>query len=543
VRLTPAFRVPRGRSYRLTGMLFIEASGKASMDEQFAHAPVGILEVDPDGTVRAVNARASELLETGGAVGSPIESVFPDSVEAGVPRAFETPPEGEQSIEEYYPGLDRWFEVSIVRAGADVFLYLRDVTDRYRNEKRVEQLEGDLERLTITNELISDILAELVGASTREEVAETICTRLGRTDIYDFAWVGERELGSDDIVVRAAAGTTGRTLDRIEACLDGDETVPEARVVETGTAEIVQSVGEDEGVPETVRRAAFADGLQSLLAIPLTYGSNVYGVVGLYTSERDAFSERERASFGTVGEMAGFAVNATRHRNLLLSDTVVELRLRVTDPAEPFVAVAGDRDVNLAVDGLVPQGEELLCYLTVEGGPAGAVRESLQDVDGTLSTRVVDTYDGGGLLEVLLDGETPLCRLVARGATVRSAAFDATGGEVVVDLSPEENVRRLADAVTRGYDADVVAKREREQDVATAEEFRETLSDRLTDRQENALKTAFLADYFESPRESNAEEVAEALDITGPTLLHHLRAGQRKLLAEFFDLTDGNRPM
>jgi predicted DNA binding protein len=49
------------------------------------------------------------------------------------------------------------------------------------------------------------------------------------------------------------------------------------------------------------------------------------------------------------------------------------------------------------------------------------------------------------------------------------------------------------------------------------------------------LRTAYLADYFESPRGSTAEEVASSLGITGSTLLHHLRAGQRKLLDAFYD--------
>ena len=512
------------------------------MDERFERAPVGILEVDPDGTVRAINGVAGELLETppNAAAGTSIESVFPDSVDAGVPRAFDTPPEGHTSIEEYYPDLDRWFDVSIVRAEEDVVLYVRDVTDQHRNEKRIARLKGDLDRLTIINELISDVLAELVEASTRDEIANTICTRLGETDIYDFAWLGERELGTDDIVVRAAAGTTGRTLDSIEGALDAGETVPEARVIETGDPAVVQPVGDDESVPEAVRRAAFADGLQSLLAIPLTYGSNVYGVVGLYTSEQDAFSARERASFGIVGEMAGFAVNATRHRSLLLSDTLVELRLQITDRADPFVTVAGEHDTTLAVDGLVPQGETVLCYLTVAAGEPTEIADSLADIDGAVATRVVGDHSDGGSLEVVLTEETPISRLITRGASVSFAEFDENGGTVVVELSPEEDVRRLADAVTRGFDATVVAKRERERDIVTTQAFRDRLSDRLTERQENALKTAFLADYFESPRESTAEEVAEALDITGPTLLHHLRAGQRKLLAEFFDVTDGH---
>jgi predicted DNA binding protein len=513
------------------------------MDERFDRAPVGILEVTTTGTVRAVNERASRLLavdpET--AAGSDIDSVFPASVEASVPRAFETPPEETQTVEEYYPDLDQWFEVSLVPGEDCVALYLQDVTDQYQQEKAAERRQEDLARLTVINELISDILAALVDASTREEIAETICTRLGETELYDFAWLGERELGGEDIVVRAASGTTGRTLDRIEDALETGETVPEARAIETGTPEIVQPVGDDEAVPEAVRRAAFADGLQSLLAVPLTYGSSVYGVVGLYTSEREAFSERERGSFGTVGEMAGFAVNATRHRTLLLSDTVVELRLRITDPADPLVAAAGDHDAALTVDGLVPQGDAPLCYLTVEGETAATVSASLADAEGIRDTRVVGGNTESGPVEVALATETPLGRLLARGTSVRSASFDSTGGTVTVDLSPEEDVRRLADSVTRGFDAEVVAKRQRDEDIRTPEAFRDRLGDRLTERQENALKTAFLADYFESPRGSTAQEVGEALDITGPTLLHHLRAGQRKLLAEFFDTDSTSR--
>jgi len=49
------------------------------------------------------------------------------------------------------------------------------------------------------------------------------------------------------------------------------------------------------------------------------------------------------------------------------------------------------------------------------------------------------------------------------------------------------------------------------------------------------LRVAHLADYFESPRGSTSEEVAEALDISGPTVLYHLRNAQRELLDAFFD--------
>ena len=508
-----------------------------SMDQRLERAPIGVLEVGPDGTVTAINGTGGELLEVDpdSVRGRVIEDVFPRSVDDAIPSALTETIADERSIEEYYPELDRWLEVTLVPTDERVTLFLQDRTPRRRTERTNDRLRDDLDRLVVINKLISDILGELVDASTREEIAETICERLGESDIYEFAWFGERKLGDDRIVVRAAAGTTGRTLEQLTEHLDGSAAVPEERAVETGTPEIVESLVEDSSVPESVRRAAFADGLQSLLAIPLTYGSTVYGTVGVYAGDRDAFSRRERASFATVGEMAGFAVNATRHRNLLLSDTVVELTFEITDPDTPLVAVATEYDTGLSIDGLVPQSDgRLLCYLAVDDTPQ-RIADALAGEDGVERARKIAEYDDGGTVEVSLSEETPLGRISTRGVTVRAAEYDVGAGQIVVELPPEEDVRRIADAVTHPFDASVIAKRERDRSITTAREFRDELRDRLTDHQENALRAAFFADYFESPRESSAEEVANALGITGPTLLYLLRAGQRKLLASFFD--------
>ncbi|WEL18978.1 Putative light- and oxygen-sensing transcriptionregulator [Halorhabdus sp. SVX81] len=511
------------------------------MDTGFEHAPIGILEVSPDGVVRDGNDAAASMLavDAAASAGEPIDTVFPASVEGRVPQAFETPPDAELSFVEYYPELDRWLAVDLVPGDDAVYVYLRDETDGRRREQRLDSLRSDLRRLTIGNELIADVLGDLVGASTREEIAETICRRLGGTDIYAFAWVGERAVGSGEIVLQAAAGTTGRTLEQLKTALDGDADIPELRTIERGAPTIVGSLGEDKSVPEDIRRAAFADGLGSLLAVPLTYGSSVYGVVGIYAAERNAFSERERESFGTVGEMAGFAINATRNRSLLSSERVVELTFRLADPAAPLVATAAETDARIDVTGVLAQGEELRCYVDAdtERSPdeIGAV---LADHESVIETRTVAEYDGGGSIEVVQRAETPLGQLLSQGGTVQSATFGPDGDRVVVDLPPSEDVRRIADAITRRYDAAVIAKRERRRDERTTGEVRDSVTDRLTDRQEEALRTAFFANYFESPRGSSAEEVADALGITGPTLLHHLRAGQRKLLADVFEATD-----
>jgi len=59
--------------------------------------------------------------------------------------------------------------------------------------------------------------------------------------------------------------------------------------------------------------------------------------------------------------------------------------------------------------------------------------------------------------------------------------------------------------------------------------------DTLTDRQQSVLETAYAAGYFEWPRDSSGEEVAETLGISPPTFHQHLRVGQQKLMDALFD--------
>jgi predicted DNA binding protein len=110
---------------------------------------------------------------------------------------------------------------------------------------------------------------------------------------------------------------------------------------------------------------------------------------------------------------------------------------------------------------------------------------------------------------------------------------------VVVELPPDADVRRLVEAVDGSFEGtELLAKRDRPRRPETIGAFRSELEDRLTDRQRTVLRTAYLADYFASPRGSTAEEVGETLDISGATVLYHLRNGQRELLDALFD--EGN---
>ena len=502
------------------------------MDDRLQAAPFGVLVVSSDGALTECNDAAREMLDVDGdPTGIAVAEVVPHSVEDSLLSALEGSSVSETSFEEYYPPIERWLDVSVVPAETGATVYLRDVTARRRAEKTVAELRAERRRTAIVDETRSAVLRELVASSSRAEIEETLARELGERDLWTFAWVGERRLDVDGLAVRSVAGRTGETFEAVREAIDGPATTPEERAIEQASVQVAQPIAEDSAVPERVRLAAFGDGVQSMLAIPLSYGSTADGVVGVYAGRTDAFSERERASFETLGEVAGFAVTAARNRNLLLSDTVTEVTFGV-GPDSPLRDVAATLETTLALGGLVPhENDAILCYLTPEEASLDAVADAAADSPEVVHVRKIDE---SGAVEVEIRGSTPLLAVSSLGGTVRRATYEPDGGQLVVDLPPESDVRRIVSTVTSEFDVDVRAKHDRERSVTTAREFRDELADRLTDRQETVLHTAYLADYFESPRGSSAEEVAASLDITGSTLLYHLRAGQRKLLETFF---------
>ncbi|MFW5900826.1 MAG: helix-turn-helix domain-containing protein [Halodesulfurarchaeum sp.] len=75
-----------------------------------------------------------------------------------------------------------------------------------------------------------------------------------------------------------------------------------------------------------------------------------------------------------------------------------------------------------------------------------------------------------------------------------------------------------------------MARRETERPTPTTERVRTAIEESLTDRQREALHTAFIAGFFEWPRLNSGEEIAETMAISQSTFLQHLRAAERKLL-------------
>jgi len=86
----------------------------------------------------------------------------------------------------------------------------------------------------------------------------------------------------------------------------------------------------------------------------------------------------------------------------------------------------------------------------------------------------------------------------------------ADGTRVVLTLPTDADVEGFVDSLERRYDqVRLRSRRERTRPVAREQHVWAKLEESLTDRQLETLRTAYLSGYFEWPRESTGEEVAQ----------------------------------
>ena len=406
-------------------------------------------------------------------------------------------------------------------------IVVHDVTARARRERALAAQRDELARLDDLNATIRGVNQVLVSATSRAEIERAVCERVIGADRYVTACIGDLQTWTGDadrwVVAGRGAETDGAPPDvNTEFVREEFDTDPETAA-------------------ETLPAVDDAAGEGSWAVVPLAYGHTVYGALGLYAEGE--VTDRERDVLGELGETIGLAIDAVETQQLLSTDIVVEVELETTDAASPLVAAStdaasgSDGDAVLEVAGLVPGDDGNRAYVRVTEGDASAVRDRL-DAAATGAVRAVrDGEADTGLVEWQVTGESLLGALADRGAQVRRARADGGRASVGVEVASEADLRTLLDRIEGEFpDTTVVSKRERARapDASGGVLTEEGLAD-LTDRQREVIEVAYRSGYFNWPRDSTAEEVAESLDITSPTLHSHLRQAEQSLLADLFD--------
>jgi len=407
---------------------------------------------------------------------------------------------------------------------------IRDITE-------VERQHAELERLTAIQGLVHESVRALTDATTRGEIEEVLPERLAGSEFYEAAWIGSRDHATGEVTPDYVAGGDDIRdyLESITITVGASDSGrgPGGTAYRTGEVQIVEDVRDDPEF-EPYREAALEHGFESLAVVPLTHGSTTHGILAVYTDRTDAFGEREVAGFATLGEAVGFALSATQHRRLLESDSVLELEFEVTGGG-PFMDATAEHDCRFLFENAVlGRDGTVIDYLTVEGVDPELGAEVARGFDALESIRRLDGEDGPHFEMHWRDSVfQSLTEAGARG--MRGIVEDGTG-TILVEAPGEVDVRQVTDAIRTRFGAvELVAKREREgRDVAWWRPHGD-IGATLTDRQRAVLQAAYYSGYYEWPRETDAETLADSMNVASTTLLQHLRKGHGRVLEALFD--------
>ena len=406
----------------------------------------------------------------------------------------------------------------------------RDISERLEREQKIRRQRDELATLNQINSLLFETTQEVIRTGNKGPIMQLLCEHAVETDLYQCAWVGQRERGTDRLAMVASEGFESQpgTI-QLDPSAESDEQgiVGQSVDADNPTVSISRNLSKKEGwdIPES-------SGVDTLAAVPLDHGDAVYGCLVLGTRRAKAFNSRELTALEVLGHLLGTVLHAARTQQLVFASTVVELEFE-GEPGDSSPILPGTNiEAPLSLEASIPNSEGWLLHLATEKVPRNKIADSMRSCANLKRTRVITNGSQSGRLEVVLSSSPLLDVLTTTGASLQKASINSDETRFVVTAPTDADISHIVNRVCQKCpELDLLATRERAPDQATNAQPGGIL-DELTVRQREVLETAYRAGYFSWPRESTAEEVAEALGIARSTVHAHLRKSEQTILSE-----------
>lgn len=398
---------------------------------------------------------------------------------------------------------------------AGTFIGVYDGKQRTQKRTLAAQREEIARRERIQSAL-REVTYGLVSGTTRDEIQQTTCDDLVDRAPFRAAWIAAVDDGdqsADAVTVLASAGDDDRSG-------EGDthgETAAK-RAAETGKATLIDQ----------------EDDSPTAAAASIAYEETRYGVLGVRGEAGHRLTDVEGSILSDLGEMVGYAISATKTKRALTSDSAVGVEFEVI-AADHCLAAASERyGGRIALEGTVETAGSMVGVFSIRDGDPASVRELVSAEETVEDAELVEAEEPGGLIEVEFV-DSALYNLVAnRGGAVRESVSEDGTTRIRVEFPVGTDVRDVLEALQSEYpSASMTARRDIARPVRTDRAAGDRVDRELTERQRTALKTAYLTGYYDSPRRRTGEEIAETMDVSGPTFHKHLRLGERKLIEAY----------
>ncbi len=235
----------------------------------------------------------------------------------------------------------------------------RDVSDRQRADAHLVRLNRMHRTLSAANE-------RLVRAETEPALLETFCRAVVEHGGFRFAWVGYREEDPAGTVRPVAhAGHEAGYLASVRISWHDNEygQGPAGAAIRAGRPVVSRDLAADPAMAPWSSEA-LARGYASVAALPLGRGGDVFGVLVIYSDERDAFGVEEIDLLENLAADLAYGVGTLQARAIREAGEAERIRLATAIEQTTESVVITDPDANIVY--VNPAFERISGYTSAE---------------------------------------------------------------------------------------------------------------------------------------------------------------------------------
>ncbi|ELY59150.1 PAS/PAC sensor protein [Natronococcus amylolyticus DSM 10524] len=222
-----------------------------------------------------------------------------------------------------------------------------------------------------------------------------------------------------------------------------------------------------------------------------------------------------------------------RREKRLTSDHVRRLEFRASESAVPPSLRIEGGETRIDIDSVVPLPDgTTVQYMGTADLSASDFVTAVEEVPHYIDARLLSSADGYNRVEAHAESTTVAQVFPSLGGRARTIVIAPEEVRFLGELPGDVDPRLAADGIREFHpDVELVS----EDLVYSPHLLYDVVADALTERQLAVLDAAYFGGYFDTPRTSTGDELADRFGVTRQTFNQHLRKAQRTVFRHLFE--------
>lgn len=242
----------------------------------------------------------------------------------------------------------------------------RDLTQRQKSQRHIDQLNRLYELLTQSNRAITRV-------KNKQRLYEKICEAAAADGGFLLAWIGE--IANDNVVPVCYSGVSEGYVEElcVKLSADSHSQGPIVRAFSSKRVICINEIATEQGF-KPWREKALARGFKSAAAVPLLTDGNVCSVFMLYADEADVFDSKMEQLLANLSEDLSYALkNLNAEEKRIVAEKRLKLLSSAIDQSADAVTIMNDNGVieyvnprftlltRYTLDEVIGQSPSMLC--------------------------------------------------------------------------------------------------------------------------------------------------------------------------------------